>query len=216
MIGTSPAEYIFIRACILFLHNIVPASLLCCVQLILQPILPPFLHGYRLPFAIEIWLIAEAVFFTLVFLPIRYRLQQSPIHHEPMSNEERQRLFRYCKSHMSNPERFLTGWCMLSKSEHIKRENLKDFIRWAFFHPEQSEEHHEPEVEAYANDIETLFGLKLQPGRANVKSLGKLLQEVGGLHRSLLWYTVRAPILLILKPWILTLLAHSVSLSSIR
>jgi pimeloyl-ACP methyl ester carboxylesterase len=190
MIGTSPAEYIFIRACILFLHNIAPASVLHCVQLLLRPFLPLSIRCYRIPFPIEVWLVAEAVFFTVVFLPLRYRLQRSAIYHEPMSKEGRERLFRCCNSNVADPEKYLRRWLMVAKSEHIKHENVKDFIRWAFFHTGQAQEQHEPEVEAYTRDIEKLFGLKLPPGRANVKSLGQLLQEVGGLHRSLLWYTV--------------------------
>jgi hypothetical protein len=72
MIGTSIAEYIFIRGCILFLHNIAPASLLYCV-LLLYP-LPEALSSYRLPSYLEVWLVAEAAFFTIFFLPYKYYL----------------------------------------------------------------------------------------------------------------------------------------------
>lgn len=193
MIGTSTAEYIFIRACILFLHNIAPASVLYCIQLILWPFLPVSVRCFRIPFPIEIWLVAEALFYTAVFLPLRYRLQRSAIHHEPMSKEERERLFRCCNSNVPDPESYLSRWLMVSNDAPIKRQNVKDFIRWAFFGTGPTQEQHELELEAYTRETEKLFGKELPPGKDNVKGLGQVLNEVDALHRSLLWYTVRQP-----------------------
>lgn len=72
------------------------------------------------------------------------------------------------------------------------------FIRWAFFHPEQVQEL-ELEVEAYTRDVEKLLGRELLSGKNNVKGLGPMLNEVDGLHRSLLWYTVCCLLLVIMK-----------------
>lgn len=188
MIGTSLAEYMFIRACILFLHNIAPTGVIFTTWLLLRPFLPQSIQCYRIPFPIEVWLVAEAVFFTGVFLPLRYSLQRSAIYHEPMSQEQRERLFRYCKSNLGDPEKYFSRWLMVTKNDHIKRENVSDFIRWAFFHPQVQE--HEPEVEAYTRDMEKLLGRELPSGKNNVKGLGPKLNEVDALHRSLLWYTV--------------------------
>jgi hypothetical protein len=190
MIGTSTAEYIFIRACILFLHNIAPGGVLVAIRLLLHPYLPQSIRCYHIPFPIEAWLVAEAVFFTVVFLPLQYRLRRSTIYSEPLSQEERDRLFRYCNSNVADLEEYLRRWLMIAKDGHIKRENVKDFIRWAFFHTEQVQEQHEPQVEAYTRETEKLFGRELPPGRDNAKGLGQMLNEGDGLHRSLLWYTV--------------------------
>ena len=82
---------------------------------------------------------------------------------------------------------------MVSEAEYIRRDNVKDFIRWAFFTPEyvqERDQQNEGEVETYVTEIEKLIGRELPPGRMDVKSLGQLLNEAGGSHRSLLWYTV--------------------------
>ncbi|GFN11750.1 uncharacterized protein AtWU_01547 [Aspergillus tubingensis] len=154
MIGTSPAEYFFMRICILFLHNIAPISALYCIQLLLAQFfhLPTYVE--IIPYPIQIWLTAEAIFFTAVFVPVKYALDRSPIYH--------------------------------------RRDNVKDFIRWAFFTPgyvQERDQQNEGEVETYVTEIEKLTGRELPPGRMDVKSLGQLLNEAGGSHRSLLWYT---------------------------
>jgi hypothetical protein len=82
---------------------------------------------------------------------------------------------------------------MISDGEYIKRGNVKDFIRWAFFGPghiREQDQQIEEEIETYTTEIEKMIGRKLPPGRMDVKSLGQLLNEAGGSHRSLLWYTV--------------------------
>jgi hypothetical protein len=190
MIGTSTAEYIFIRACILVLHNIAPASVLYCVQLLLWPFLPESFRVYHVPFPLEVWLVAEAVFYTVVFLPLRYRLQRSATHHEPMSQEERERLFKCCYSNVPDLDTYLSRWLLVSDDTHVKRQNVQDFIRWAFFGGGPLQAQHELEIENYTKETERIFGKELPPGKADVKGLGQLLNEVDALHRSLLWYTV--------------------------
>jgi hypothetical protein len=90
-------------------------------------------------------------------------------------------------------ERYLSQWLMVSDAECIKRDNVKDFIRWAFFKPGYTQgldQQNEDELETYTAEVERLMGRKLSPGRMDVKGLGQLLNEAGGSHRSLLWYTV--------------------------
>jgi hypothetical protein len=82
---------------------------------------------------------------------------------------------------------------MVSGPECIKRDNVKDFIKWAFFGPgykQEQDQHIEKEIETYTTEIEKLIGQRLSPGRMDVKGLGQHLNETRGSHRSLLWYTV--------------------------
>jgi hypothetical protein len=107
---------------------------------------------------------------------------------------------------------------MVSEATCIKRDNVKDFIRWAFFRPgytREQDQQNEGEIEAYTTEIEKLIGRKLSPGRMNVKGLGQLLNEAGGSHRSLLWYTVSFLSLFLSEQWNsirLTFTSPSVSL----
>ena len=66
MIGTSTAEYFFIRICIIFLHNIAPISILYGVQSLIVQFFDLPTYTERIPNAVQIWLAAEAVFFTTV------------------------------------------------------------------------------------------------------------------------------------------------------
>lgn len=127
MIGTSPAEYFFIRICILFLHNIAPISALYCIQLLLTQVFPLPTYVEIIPYLIQIWLTAEAIFFT-------------------------------------------PGYA------------------------QKRDQQNEGEVETYVTEIEKLIGRELPPGRMDVKNIGQLLNEAGGSHRSLLWYTVWNPL----------------------
>jgi hypothetical protein len=195
MIGTSTAEYLFIRICILFLHNIAPVSILYCIQLLTAQFFHLPIHLERIPYPIHVWLMAEAVFFATVFIPLKYSLHYSPICHRSLPAECRERLFRACNANVPDLERYLSRWLMVSEGECIKRDNVKDFIRWAFFRPGytwEEDQRNEGEVETYTAEIEKLIGRKLAPGRTDVKGLGRLLNEAGGSHRSLLWYTVES------------------------
>jgi hypothetical protein len=69
MIGTSTIECIILRACILFLHNIAPTSFLYSALFLVSFLLDQNPHAYRLPFLVEVWLLSEAAFYNVVFLP---------------------------------------------------------------------------------------------------------------------------------------------------
>ncbi|CAG8117463.1 unnamed protein product [Penicillium nalgiovense] len=192
MIGTSAVEYLFIRVCILFLHNIAPISILYSVHFLVVQFLHLPSNLGRIPYAIQIWLTAEAVFLVAVFIPLKISLSHSPICHRSLSAERRQRLFKSCNANVPNLETYLSRWLMVSGPKCIKRDNVKDFIRWSLFGPGYSQEQdqqNEGEIEVYTREIEKLIGGKLSPGRMDVKGLGQLLNEAGGSHRSLLWYT---------------------------
>ena len=191
MIGTSPAAYVFIRGCIFFLHNIAPASLAYSAFLPFS-LLWPALGVWRAPVYIESWLVAEAVFFIAVFIPHKNYLQRPAIHPEPLSSDERTKLFERCNSNVPDPEKYLSQWLLGAKEEHIKRENVKEFIRWAFFNGEETRDEDELEIEGYVRSTEKLLGREIPSGTGSAKVLRLTLDKVDGLHRSLLWYLVRS------------------------
>jgi len=187
MIGPSVAEYIFIRCCIIFLHSIAPASLLYCLLLCS---LPPAFSVSRLPASIEAWLVAEAAFFTIFFLPYKYYLQRPALHPELPSREERARLFKLCNDTVEDPERYLSQWFRGADGAQVKRENVKEFLRWAFLNAGQAEHAVEDvgEVDGYVTAIEKLLGRDIPSGKGSARSLRLTVDKVDCLHRSLLWY----------------------------
>lgn len=192
MIGTSTIEYIILRACILFLHNIAPTSLLYSAPFLVSFLLDQNPYAYRLPFLIEVWLLSEAAFYTIVFLPYKSYLQRAAIHPEPLSQEERAKLFACCNMNVSDPEKYISRWLLGAKANDIKRENLKEFIRWAFWNAGDVLERDEDEVEDYVRALEKLLGRNIPPGKGSAKSLRLTLDKVNCFHRSLFWYLVRA------------------------
>jgi len=192
MIGTSTIEYIILGACILFLHNIAPTSLLYSAPFLVSFLLDQNPYAYRLPFLIEVWLLSEAAFYTIVFLPYKSYLQRAAIHPEPLSQEERAKLFARCNMNVSDPEKYISRWLLGAKANDIKRENLKEFIRWAFWNAGDVLERDEDEVEDYVRALEKLLGRNIPPGKGSAKSLRLTLDKVNCFHRSLFWYLVRA------------------------
>ena len=127
MIGTSKPEYLFIRACIVFLHYIAPLSALYCVSvLVLRP------SKYRIPLVLELWAVAELLFYLFVYLPRYYVLQRAAVHPAAAPRDNRRQLFELCHQTVEHPEQYLSKWFKNAPLSEIKRENLKEFYCWAF------------------------------------------------------------------------------------
>lgn len=190
MIGTSWAEYVFIRCCIFGLHALAP---LC----VLYSVFVPIVYGltttiYRLPLAVEIYIVAETLFYLLVFVPYRYHLQREADHPPPPTREGRKELFHLCHNNVSDPKRYFQKWFEGADIKEIKRENVKDFFLWAFFNRGGPPGDDDEELEEYISAAEKLLGRPLEPGRGEAKALRLTLDRVGMLHRSLTWYSVRS------------------------
>lgn len=185
MLGTSTAEYAFIRIFIFVLHYIAPLSFLYCVIITMDPA-----ATFRMMPAIELWLIAEALFWTCFFFPYRWYLQHAAIHPAPRSKEERRKLFDYVKTEVTDPDQFIQGWFKGAKIKDIRRDDVKEWLTWAFFDSDCEESKYEDEIEEYTLEIESMLRKDLRPGKGTVKPLKLTIDPVDMLHRSLLWYSV--------------------------
>lgn len=175
---------LFIRACIISLHWITPLSVAICTFQLFYP------RQLYLPIALQSWLIAETVFYIVVYFPLRRYLQRPAIHPELGTREERRTLFDRCTNTVPDPERYIHKWFMDSPSSDIKRENVKEFLWWAFLSSAQPNEAHEEEVEEYTLKTEHMLGRSFEPGRGKAKCLRLTVDEVKMYHRSLFWYFV--------------------------
>src|SRR4051794_26223014 len=90
-----------------------------------------------------------------------------------------------------DPERYLSRWFMDSPPSQIKRENVKEFLRWAFLSINIVDEAYEDEVEEYTQMTEKFLGREFEPGRGSAKRIRLTLDKVNMLHRSLFWYLVK-------------------------
>ncbi|KAJ3453283.1 hypothetical protein MRS44_017530 [Fusarium solani] len=181
MIGISTWDYIFIRTCIFLLHLVAPLSVV--YSLVSWLIHLPF----HIPHVLEVWLALEAVFYLLVYLP-RKNYLQTVVTHPAAGRDDRRRLFWRCHGNIPDPDRYLTRWFRDAPIAEIKRENVKDFFRWAFLNSGEPNPAYDEELEEYIGEMEKLLGRKLEPGRGNAQCLRLTLDKVEMLHRSLIWY----------------------------
>lgn len=79
---------------------------------------------------------------------------------------------------------------MDAPASEIKRENVKDFFRWAFLNTGVPNTVDDEELEEFVREMEKLLRRKIEPGRGNAKCFRLTLEKVDMLHRSLTWYLV--------------------------
>jgi len=89
-----------------------------------------------------------------------------------------------------DPQRYLSKWFLDAPASEIKRENVKDFLRWAFLNKAEIDATDEEELDEYVQGLEKLVGRQFEAGRGEAKCLRLSLDRVDMLHRSLTWYTV--------------------------
>ncbi|PTB61710.1 hypothetical protein BBK36DRAFT_1131147 [Trichoderma citrinoviride] len=181
MIGIYAWDYVCIRTCIFFLHLIAPLS-------VTYSLVSCLIHSpFHIPHMLEVWLNLEAVFYLLVYLPRKNYLQRV-VTYPTAGRDDRRRLFWRCHSKIPDPDRYLTKWFRDAPVAEIKRENVKDFFRWAFPNSGEPGPAYDEELEQYIGEMEKLLGRKLELGRGNAQCLRLTLDKVEMLHRSLIWY----------------------------
>lgn len=185
MIGTSTFDYIWVKSWVVILHSIAPICVAYCISTLCLP------TSWRLPIFFEYWALAETIFCLVFYLYQRHQLQRPALHPPAPSKEERQKLFRLCQESTQDAVRYLSGWFFYAPLTAVKRENVKEFFRWAFLNTDLIDPSYDDEVEEYVKSIELGTGLKFEHGRADVKCLRLTLDKVDALHRSLVWYSVR-------------------------
>lgn len=188
MIGTSRLEYYFIRLCILGLHYIAPICILYCVLLV--SVYGVKATTYRFPLLVEAGAIAETLFYLLIYVPYRRHLQREALHPPAPSREERRELFQLCNDNIADPEAYLRKWFLGAELREIKRENLKDFLLWAFFNRGGPPGDDDEELEEYVSLMEKLLGRPILEGRGTAQALRLTIDKIDMLHRSIIWYWV--------------------------
>lgn len=186
MLGLNLWDYLFIRACIFVLHSIAPLSLIYSLVSAAVP-LPAYLYPPRI---LQVWLALEAIFYVAIYLPLRKYLQRAAKHPTLLSRDDRRRLFWRCHNNIPDPTQYLRKWFRGASEAEIKRENIKDFFRWAFLNTGDPNLEYEEELEEYATEMERLLGRHIEPGRGNANCFRLTLDKVEMSHRSLTWYLV--------------------------
>jgi hypothetical protein len=186
MIRDTLGALLFTRLFVLYFRCITPLSIL---YVSLAVFLHPFRH--RLSLALEVYVAAEAAFYLLVYLP-RYHFLQRPTTHPPTaSREERRELFRKYLDTIPDPERWISLWNRGTPIQSIRRDNIKEWLAWAFLNKDGWALEDEDELEEYVRGTEGLLDLKFKAGRGPTETLRVSLDRVNMSHRPLLYYVVR-------------------------
>ena len=185
MIGTSFKEYVFIRICIFILHYWAP---LLIAGLILTLIIDH--NAHQVTTLLEALSIAEVIFYVLVYIP-KYRAFQKPARHPPLlSFEDRRKAFNQGIDSVVDGDGYLSKWFGEAPLSEIRRENVKEFLCWAFLDKAVWGPAEEEELEGYCDKVEEMLGRKLEPGRGIAAPLRLTIDPVNMLHRPLLWYLI--------------------------
>ncbi|KAJ7611720.1 hypothetical protein FB45DRAFT_843771 [Roridomyces roridus] len=185
MIGQSVPEYLFIRATVVALRLVAPASfwyLLACAAT------QSFLVSPLIAAAAS----CEATFYVIFRLRLK-RLNRTPPPVPPrLSRSQRRALIEKCSAEISFD--YASGWFLPSGSQ-VKRENVREWILWAMFAStsEDASPEWDEEIDEYIAVLETNIGRQVDPGRVHgVQSLRLSFDPIHALHRPLIWYLIVA------------------------
>ncbi|KAI0882354.1 uncharacterized protein GGS22DRAFT_170749 [Annulohypoxylon maeteangense] len=190
MIGTSIPEYIFIRVCIFLVQYTTP---LCIAWLaFLAAMLGWAVLSHPLSMTLLAYCVLDTLYAILIYIPHNRRLKEEAKHPPPLSREERRAIFQRCFANVPDARRYLQMWFLGADESEIRRDNVRDFILWAFFDrwPGKETEEEDAELDEYVDAIEELLGRRLEPGRGKAEGLRLTLDEVETRYRSIVWYLV--------------------------
>ena len=210
MIGTSRSEYCLIRLCIFLLHWL---PLLAIIPCLIYFALDLSWATARRLLPLEIYTLIEICFCLFIFLPRKHYLQAPAVYPEKLSRLQRSSLFTKCTTHIPNIDHYITKWFL--DGVDVRRENVKEFLRWAILDSGDAESVNKPqpshanglaseadplipsrpaeddeELEEYVALIEQKFDRSFAPGRGSAKCLRLNVDAVDMRYRPVLWYLI--------------------------
>lgn len=154
----------------------------------------------------DTWIMAEALFFFL-FLWFKLRLQNYfPHKHEmvTLNQVDRWKMFEKCIMSVQDLKVYLSKWFFGADFKSIYRDNLKEFLSWAFFvedyeatlkrlsktDPEKRRQYIS-ELNLMIFYIEKKFKIHFSPGRnTNIECMRLNLDPISPIHKPLIYYLV--------------------------
>ncbi|KAK3689551.1 hypothetical protein B0T22DRAFT_408616 [Podospora appendiculata] len=137
----------------------------------------------------------ELVFYVTYHRPHKARLLTIADYPPPLSREDRAALWARCSANVLDWEHYLRMWFLDADMAEIKRDNVRDFLLWAFFdrdsaHLDGGSSDLELEVQSYVDKVETLLGRPIAPGRGSASAFRLTIDDVDIRYRSVVWYAI--------------------------
>ncbi|TLD31608.1 hypothetical protein PspLS_02450 [Pyricularia sp. CBS 133598] len=220
MLGTSLSELIFIRISVFLLRFSVPCSfVLLIITYAFTGVSPlgiwtsssPSLPLKALVGFLSAVFVADSIFFFAVYRPFEARATgfKPNYPHPPLSPADRSAIFHKCLDNVPDPVHYLRCWFLGADLAEIRRDNVRDFVAWAFFDRDTDDARgrlsvqEEAEMEGYLDEINRRVILVsqeyggdvdgaagLQPGRGAAKSMRPTIDKVPMCFRSIIWYII--------------------------
>ncbi len=200
MIGNSPPKWALIQASVL-LFRFTPLFYLVALLALFARAAP----HHTAQAVLAGLLLAEAVFYTTLYRPhVRRAATTEAVYPAPLGKAERRALFAQCLAHAHDPAQYLRGWFLHAHLDDIRRDNVREFLLWAFFETddevadlahngdEEAAAARAAELDGYIAALEDRIGCRFAPGRGAARSLRLTLEPVATAYRSLAWYAVMA------------------------
>ncbi|KAI1314206.1 hypothetical protein F5Y03DRAFT_5496 [Xylaria venustula] len=190
MIGTSVPEYVFIRISIFFLQYTTP---ICLVYLLILIALSGIGGASSWSGITAIgYSIIDALYALLIYYPYNRRLKQAAEHPPLLARPERWALFIRCLDNIPDVTRYLQMWFLGADESDIRKDNVREFLSWAFLdrYPGNETAEELDELDEYLFEVEKRIGHELEPGRGKAKCLRLTLDEIKVRYRSVVWYLI--------------------------
>lgn len=208
MIGESTTALVLIRAAIVSLRAIAPLSFVYWTLVVLSPVLSSVVS---LPFPILFsWSTLNVLVWTIRLITgneiwfyfwSQAKVRQYQIRSEQdtgFTPEERARLFRQVMGGIDDPRKFVSGWFKGADVDQVYRENIAEWLLWAFFNKHSREEYlndaENPttiEVHKYVDQFAQETGISARPGYNPAITCIRLNSDpVNTIHRPALVYLV--------------------------
>ncbi|KAK4159445.1 hypothetical protein QBC43DRAFT_327275 [Cladorrhinum sp. PSN259] len=199
MLTHSTINLVLIRSAIFCLQ---------CAPLVEAILLFPLLYGtisnhkpISPPLIILASLLAlEAAYYLAFYRPHKARLLTTKATHPSpsLTRSQRQALFDKCAANIPDFEFYIRGWFLNAPLSEIHRDNVREFLLWAFFDHDHDDNSTplSPESESQINSLitqcETLLNQKFPPGRGppTTRSLRLTIDPIQTRYRSVLWFFI--------------------------
>ncbi|KXH27708.1 hypothetical protein CNYM01_14064 [Colletotrichum nymphaeae SA-01] len=203
MLGKSFYEYVVVRMCVVLLQHPVAfyiAGLATC------------LIGGNFGRSRACWGTAtfivlslmsiESAYALFIWRPYTKRLKEPARHPALSSTAERRALFDRCMATIPSFDHYLCMWFLGAELSEIRRDNIREFLLWAFFdvelrsnkdkHTSRDYEDYSTEVDQYIAHIEFLWGRPFESGRGRAKCLRLTIDSIETKYRTVWWYAIVA------------------------
>ncbi|KAI7773593.1 hypothetical protein LA080_010363 [Diaporthe eres] len=200
--GNSFYEYAVVRACITLLQHPVAFYTSGLAACLIGAHFSQSRACWRTATCTVLSLISiESTYAFFVWRPYTKRLKEPARHPTLSSTAERRALFERCMATIPNFDHYLSIWFLGAELSDIRRENIREFLLWAFFDVDLRSDKHKhssrddkysAEVDQYIARIENLWGRPFESGRGRAKCLRLTIDSIETKYRTVWWYAIVA------------------------